>query len=866
MTSVPPPSSKQRDVAWRPPIPIGHTPYTWGRLTQHIAGPAATFAAAGTAAAATSSSSSIHNTPAFAGPSSSATKTTASPTNSQPLPPTPPSSTPPSRLPANNPTDPCAPTSPSNPLLPLPNQRNILITSALPYVNNVPHLGNLIGAVLSADVYARYCRLRGYNVVYVCGTDEYGTATETKAIEAGKTPQEICDYYHAIHADIYKWFDISFDYFGRTTTTQQTEIAQDIFNKCDQNGYLLADELEQLYCEKDQRYLADRFVEGTCPNCQFPDARGDQCDGCGKLLNAIELVNPLCKLCKTSPIVRRSNHLFLDLGKLQHESLSSWVNKQQVDGKWTDNAINITKAWLDGGLKPRCITRDLKWGTPVPKAGYQDKVFYVWFDAPIGYISITANYVKEWELWWKNPENVQLYQFMGKDNVPFHCVIFPASLQATREPWTLLHHINATEYLNYEMIKFSKSRNTGVFGDDARTTGIPSDVWRYYMLHNRPEGADTFFLWEDMQAKNNSELLNNVGNFINRTLMFIKNSFGGVLPAYGSDDVWTDEDKAFMANITAAKREYVALLEEVKIKDALKVAMGVSSTANAFMQHKQPWELFKRDKLECSKVVNVSVNLIYLLAVLLHPYMPALSQRIGEQLNYLVHPRDLAPDDTAQATTSSGSSSTTAFHLVIQPGHVFGTPSPLFRKIEDAEVVQYRAKFGGVEEKKRGADWPLRVVVGEIRHCEQHADAAHLYVCRVAVGEEAGGERQVVAGLKQRYSMEELVGRKVLVLLNLKPTLLKGARSEGLLLTSMKKVVSLLSPERPADVRAGSVVVPVDCVAVEQDKMLDWTIAKKGLPMETVEGGKASFGGLLWKTEEGVEVLADNKVQGAKIQ
>ena len=308
--------------------------------------------------------------------------------------------------------------------------------------------------MLSADVYARFCRLRGYNVVYVCGTDEYGTATETKAIEAGKTPQEICDYYHAIHADIYRWFDISFDHFGRTTTQQQTDIAQDIFNKCDSNGYLLADELEQLFCETDNRFLADRFVEGTCPHCAYPDARGDQCDSCGKLLNAIELIQPKCKLCKTAPIVRRSSHLFLDLGKLQHESLAAWVDERQVEGGWTDNAINITKAWLDGGLKPRCITRDLKWGTPVPKAGYEDKVFYVWFDAPIGYISITANYTPQWEQWWKSPHNVQLYQFMGKDNVPFHCVIFPASLMGTRDPWTLVHHIDATEYLNYEGIKF----------------------------------------------------------------------------------------------------------------------------------------------------------------------------------------------------------------------------------------------------------------------------------------------------------------------------------------------------------------------------------------------------------------------------
>ena len=294
-----------------------------------------------------------------------------------------------------------------------------------------------------------------------CGTDEYGTATETKAIEAGRTPQQICDEYFVLHRDIYRWFDIGFDFFGRTTTRQQTDIAQAIFTSIDANGYLLADQLQQLFCTRDQRFLADRFVEGTCPHCQYADARGDQCDQCGKLLNAVELLNPRCKLCRSAPEVRSSSHLFLDLERLQGETLAPWVERQQAAGYWTDNAVAVTRAWLEGGLKPRCITRDLKWGTPVPRPGYTDKVFYVWFDAPIGYISITACYTEHWRQWWQQPQHVQLYQFMGKDNVPFHCVVFPASLQATRQDWTLLHHINATEYLQYEGIKFSKCFGAG---------------------------------------------------------------------------------------------------------------------------------------------------------------------------------------------------------------------------------------------------------------------------------------------------------------------------------------------------------------------------------------------------------------------
>jgi methionyl-tRNA synthetase len=328
-------------------------------------------------------------------------------------------------------------------VLPEKDARNILITSALPYVNNVPHLGNIIGCVLSGDVYARFCRLRGYNTLYVCGTDEYGTATETKAIEEKLSCKELCDKYNALHVQTYNWFQIDFDHFGRTTTDQQTEIAQDIYKKLDHNGHVFEDTVTQLYCEKHQSFLADRFVEGTCPLCGYEDARGDQCDKCGKLLNATDLVNPHCKLDGATPVPRDSKHLFLNLTE-QQPSLEAWFKEASKNGEWTANSQTITNNWLKEGLKPRCITRDLKWGTAVPRPGFEDKVFYVWFDAPIGYPSITATYTPEWEKWWKNPKNVQLYQFMGKDNVPFHTVIFPSTLIGTKDNWTLLHHLSTT--------------------------------------------------------------------------------------------------------------------------------------------------------------------------------------------------------------------------------------------------------------------------------------------------------------------------------------------------------------------------------------------------------------------------------------
>lgn len=302
-------------------------------------------------------------------------------------------------------------------ILPKQNEPNILVTSALPYVNNVPHLGNIIGSTLSADVYARYSRSRNRNTLYICGTDEYGTATETKALEDGVSPQQLCDKYHALHAQVYKWFQIGFDHFGRTTTPAQTEICQDVFLKLLKNGYMEKRTMTQLFCERCERFLADRYVEGICPRCGYEDARGDQCDKCGQLLDAIELLEPRCKVCSTRPVPRESPHIFIRMDNLQPR-VEEWARKQAVTGGWSSNGRTITESWFKEGLRPFSLTRDLKWGVKVPKVegteDVADKVFYVWFDAPIGYPSITANYTPDWQQWWKNPDNVKLYQFMGK--------------------------------------------------------------------------------------------------------------------------------------------------------------------------------------------------------------------------------------------------------------------------------------------------------------------------------------------------------------------------------------------------------------------------------------------------------------------
>uniref|UniRef100_A0A8C3W7Z9 Methionine--tRNA ligase, cytoplasmic n=1 Tax=Catagonus wagneri TaxID=51154 RepID=A0A8C3W7Z9_9CETA len=565
-----------------------------------------------------------------------------------------------------------------NPVLPVAGERNVLITSALPYVNNVPHLGNIIGCVLSADVFARYSRLRQWNTLYLCGTDEYGTATETKAMDEGLTPQEICDKYHVIHADIYRWFNISFDIFGRTTTPQQTKITQDIFQRLFTRGFVLQDTVEQLRCEHCARFLADRFVEGVCPFCGYEEARGDQCDKCGKLINAIELKKPQCKVCRSCPVVKSSRHLFLDLPKLE-KRLEEWLEKTVPGSDWTPNSRFIIRSWLRDGLKPRCITRDLKWGTPVPLEGFEDKVFYVWFDATIGYLSITANYTDQWEKWWKNPEQVSLYQFMAKDNVPFHGLVFPCSALGAEDNYTLVSHLIATEYLNYEDGKFSKSRGVGVFGDMAQDTGIPADIWRFYLLYIRPEGQDSAFSWTDMLLKNNSELLNNLGNFINRAGMFVSKFFGCFVP----EMVLTSDDRRLLAHITLELQHYHQLLEKVRIRDALRSILTISRHGNQYIQVNEPWKRIKgseADRQRAGTVTGLAVNIAALLSVMLQPYMPTVSATIQAQLQLPPPACSILPTD---------------FLCTLPAGHQIGTVSPLFQKLENEQIESLRQRFGG---------------------------------------------------------------------------------------------------------------------------------------------------------------------------
>ena len=692
-----------------------------------------------------------------------------------------------------------------------------LITSALPYVNNVPHLGNLI-QVLSADVFARFCRLRGYETLYVCGTDEYGTATETKALEEGVSPRELCDRFHVLHEGIYEWFNIAFDKFGRTSTPRQTEIVQGLFKDLDAAGLIKQETIEQLYCEHCGRFLADRYVRGTCPSCGYEGARGDQCENCGKLLEPTELKEPQCSTCGSTPHPRKTTHLYIDLPAIKPK-LEAWMKEASVRGFWSNNAIQMTQAWIRDGLKERAITRDLKWGIPVPKPGFEDKVFYVWFDAPIGYISITATAGDEkgfdWKSWWMNPDDVELFQFIGKDNIPFHTVIFPSTLLGSGKRWTMLHHMSSTEYLNYESGKFSKSQGIGVFGNDAMESGIAADVWRFYIFWNRPEKSDYTFTWSEFQDKVNGELIGNLGNLVNRTLTFVSRYYGGVIPEAASDEAFWKEARAIESSIADK-------LERADLRDAFHDAFLLSDLANKRFQDGEPWKKRISDPPAAASLIRDLCYVLRDLAVIVSPYIPTTGERIASFFG----------------KTIGGAGGLSWKDVGVLEGLDKVVKSEvLFTKLEDDFVATLRERYSGSQKERREreargergaesaasgkalasspslapalqaaqakpaapepkpaplAELPLgerfaRLVdlrVATIVKIERHPKADKLYVETLDDG--SGAERVIVSGLVPFYKEEELLGKHIVLVNNLKAAKLRGIESRGMLLAASR--------------------------------------------------------------------------------
>jgi len=681
-----------------------------------------------------------------------------------------------------------------------------LITSALPYVNNIPHLGNLT-QVLSADVFARFCRQYGYETLYICGTDEYGTATETKALEEGLSPQELCDRYFKVHADIYSWFGIGFDHFGRTSKPVQTEIVQRLFLKVDEAGFIRERTIEQLFCEKDRRFLADRYVFGGCPHCGSADARGDQCESCGTLMEPVELVKPRCGICGEAPVLRKTRHLYLDLPKLRPH-LEEWM--REVSGFWTNNAVRMTEGWIREGLKERAITRDLQWGIPVPKDGFRDKVFYVWFDAPIGYISITADLTEDWERWWRSPGDTELFQFVGKDNIPFHTIVFPSTQIASGERWTMLRHMSSTEYLNYEDGKFSKSKGVGVFGNDCMDTGIPAEVWRFYLFFHRPENSDYQFTWSDFQEKVNGELIGNLGNFVNRILSFVWRFFAGKLPSGAVDEPVWEEVRKFELQIGDK-------LNRAEIRGAFRDIFSLCDLGNRVFQAGEPWRTRVEKPREAELLLRTLCFLVRDLAILVKPYMPRVGQKIARWLG-------LASDSWDVLGSVEG-------RLEIFE------PAILFERLEDARISELRELFrgaqtgrenvagssdaehgdmgskkpegpDGVEHEGGGnassagrhdfADIDLRAA--KILGVELHPNADKLYV--VSLDDGSGSLRTICSGLVDCYRPEELLGKTIVLAYNLKSAKLRGIRSEGMLLAAEdeRKNLEVLMPRaNPGD-------------------------------------------------------------------
>jgi methionyl-tRNA synthetase len=683
-----------------------------------------------------------------------------------------------------------------------------LITSALPYVNNVPHLGNLI-QVLSADVFARFCRLRGYETLYVCGTDEYGTATETRASIEGITPRELCDRYYAIHNDIYRWFGIAFDRFGRTSTPVHTEVTQGIFRELDAAGFIIEHEIEQLYCKSCGRFLADRYVIGVCPHCGSVNARGDQCEDCGKLLDPTELLEPKCSICGSVPLMEKTKHLYINL-PLIRERLEEWLKTASINGFWANNAIQMSQAWIRDGLRERAITRDLKWGIPVPKAGYEKKVFYVWFDACIGYISITGNIGEErggdWrafvDYWWKSPGETELFQFIGKDNIPFHTVIFPSSQLGSGNDWTMLHHMSSTEYLNYESGKFSKSRGVGVFGTDVMETGIPADVWRFYIYYNRPEKSDTLFTWKDFQEKVNGELIGNLGNLINRTLSFVIRYYDGKIPAAGASgasDVFWDTIRKYEDEVTSA-------LEKSDIRDAFHSIFEMSSFANKSFQDGEPWKKRLEEPATAAALIRNLTFVVRDIAVLIQPFMPQTAEKIasffgltfGNELVYVKGEGKLSWDDLGKP---EGPDSVVKCDV-------------LFSKLEPEMIAEFRARYSGSQKDREAGETPsteaspkteassqpepsvqvetldirfaktLDLRVAQIVKIDRHPKADKLYIETLKMKPDSDEERVIVSGLVPYYKEEELLNKKIILAYNLKPALLRGVESRGMLLAA----------------------------------------------------------------------------------
>ena len=675
------------------------------------------------------------------------------------------------------------------------NFKRTLITAALPYANGPVHIGHLAGVYIPSDIYARYLRLKGEEVLFVCGSDEHGVPVTIKAKKEGISPQDVVDRYDAIIRKSFADFGITFDIYGRTTSATHREHASAIFRTIYDKGGFVEEESEQYYDPEAKQFLADRYITGTCPRCQYERAYGDQCEHCGSTLNPTDLIHPKSAISGATPELRKTKHWYLPLDK--HEAfLREWILEGHKE--WKTNVYGQCKSWLDGGLQPRAVSRDLDWGIPVPVEGAEGKVLYVWFDAPIGYISNTKELLPDsWEKWWKS-EDTRLLHFIGKDNIVFHCIVFPAMLRAEGS-YILPENVPANEFLNLEGDKISTSRNWAVWLNEY-LEDLPGkqDVLRYVLTANAPETKDNDFTWKDFQARNNNELVAVFGNFVNRALVLTEKYFDGKVPALGE---LTDFDRETLAELSAVRASIEKELDNFHFREALKEAMNLARLGNKYLADTEPWKLAKTDMPRVATILNLSLQITANLAIAFAPFLPQSSDKLLGMLQIALPAwSDLGRSD------------------LLAVGHQLGKSSLLFEKIEDEVIEAQIAKLQATKEANEAAEateakaaavapdiafedfTKLDIRVGTVLECTKVPKADKLLQFRL---DDGLGGRTILSGIAQHYTPEELVGKQVCFIANLPPRKLRGIESQGMILsaedfaTGQLRVISPSGPIAP---------------------------------------------------------------------
>ncbi len=674
----------------------------------------------------------------------------------------------------------------------LPKPARYTITAALPYTNGPIHIGHLAGVYVPADIYARYLRLNGNDVAFVCGSDEHGVAIPMKAKKEGVSPKELIDKYHGIIKKSFADFGISFDNYSRTSAQIHYETAGDFFKTLYEQGDFLEEETAQLYDEEARQFLADRFVIGTCPKCGHEEAYGDQCENCGSSLNATDLINPKSTITGAIPSLKETKHWFLPLDRYE-EFLKEWILVGHKND-WKPNVYGQCKSWIDDGLKPRAVTRDLDWGIPVPVKGGEGKVLYVWFDAPIGYISSTKEWAartgKDWELYWKD-KGTKLVHFIGKDNIVFHCIIFPSMLKAHQD-FILPDNVPANEFLNLEGNKLSTSKNWAVWLHEY-LEDFPDmqDVLRYTLTANAPETKDNDFTWKDFQARNNNELVAIFGNFINRVVVLTNKYFNGVVP---DPNHFTEVDKDTLKTLKKYPGIISDSIERYRFREASQELMNLARLGNKYLADEEPWKVIKEDKERVQTIMFVALQIAAALAVLSEPFLPFTSGKLKSILSVR---EDMATRKTNLIELSWADVSKKENLLTI--GHKIGEAELLFRKVEDEEIQVQLDKLEAtkkVNESENKTVMPQKETinfedftkmdlrVGTIIEAEKMPKTKKLLVLKVDTGIDT---RTIVSGIAESFSPEEVIGRQVTVLVNLAPRLLRGVESQGMILMTENK-------------------------------------------------------------------------------